>query len=83
MMRSTGVVRSIDQLNRLVIPIELVRTQGFTDNQPLEIYTDADQIILKKYQPGCLFCGSCEDVISHKGKNICRACAAELKGRVG
>jgi len=83
MMRSTGVVRKIDDLNRLVIPKEITRTHDFEDNQALEVYTDGENIVLRKYRPGCCFCGSCEDVVNYKGKNICRACLAELKGRVG
>jgi len=53
------------------------------EKDALEIYVDADRIILKKYEPACIFCGNAENVSNHKGKNICRSCAGELKGRVG
>ncbi len=80
MMKSTGVVRKVDELGRIVIPIELRRTMGI---DALEIYTDGDQIILKKYEPGCLFCGNIEGVINFEGKNICRTCAGEIGKWVG
>lgn len=80
MMKSTGVVRKVDELGRIVLPIELRRTMGI---DALEIYTDGDQIILKKYEPGCLFCGNVEGVINHQGKNICRKCAGEIGKWVG
>jgi transcriptional pleiotropic regulator of transition state genes len=83
MMRSRGVVRKVDELGRITIPIELRRTMDIDDGDALEIYVDSDKIILKKYVPGCLFCSSYEDVINYKGKNICRACLAELRKRVG
>ena len=83
MMRSIGVTRRVDELGRIVIPIELRRTMSIEEKDALEIFVDGDQIILKKYVPGCLFCGSCDDVINYKGKNICRACLAELGKRVG
>lgn len=78
-MKSTGIVRKVDELGRVVIPIELRRTLDIAEKDALEIYVDGDQIILKKYAPACLFCGQAKDVESFKGKNICPACFAELK----
>ncbi|MDN5331703.1 MAG: AbrB family transcriptional regulator, transcriptional pleiotropic regulator of transition state [Tepidanaerobacteraceae bacterium] len=78
-MKSTGVVRKVDELGRVVIPIELRRTLDINEKDALEIYVDTDRIILKKYQPGCIFCGSAENIINFKGKNICKDCASELK----
>ncbi|KXG77855.1 Transition state regulatory protein AbrB [Fervidicola ferrireducens] len=78
-MKSTGVVRKVDELGRVVIPIELRRTLDINEKDALEIYVDTDRIILKKYQPGCIFCGSAENIITFKGKNICEDCASELK----
>ena len=66
-MKATGIVRKVDDLGRIVLPIELRRT--------LHI----DIIILKKYEPACIFCGSAVDVINHNGKNICRNCIEDLK----
>ena len=83
MMKSTGITRKIDELGRIVIPMELRRTMNIEEKDALEIYTDGDRIILKKYQPACVFCGDAEDVINHKGKNICKGCLVDLAKAVG
>lgn len=80
-MKSIGVVRKLDELGRIVIPIELRRTLDIAERESLEIYVDGEQIILKKYQPACIFCGEGRDVINYKGKNICRNCLSEMKSR--
>jgi transcriptional pleiotropic regulator of transition state genes len=78
-MKSTGVVRKIDQLGRIVLPIELRRTLDINIGDALEIYTEGEQIVLKKYQPACIFCGEAEGVVNYKGKNICKSCLKELR----
>ena len=78
-MKSTGIVRKIDGLGRIVLPMELRKTLNIDVKDPLEIYVDGEQIILKKYQPDCLFCGSANDEKNYKGKNICSKCIQELK----
>jgi transcriptional pleiotropic regulator of transition state genes len=78
-MKSTGVVRRVDELGRIVIPIELRRTLDIAEKDALEIYVDGEQIILKKYEPACIFCGDARDVINYKGKNICKHCLEEMK----
>lgn len=78
-MKSTGIVRKVDELGRVVIPIELRRTLEIAEKDALEIYVDGEQIILKKYAPACIFCGQAKDVEVFKGKNICPACLEELK----
>lgn len=83
MMKSTGVVRKVDELGRIVIPIELRRTMGIEEKDALEIYVDNEKIILKKYEPACIFCGNAEDVQNYKGKNICRNCLTEIAKAVG
>lgn len=77
-MKSTGIVRKIDDLGRIVLPKELRRTLGIDDKDPLEIFIEDNTIILKKYQPACMFCGNARDVTTYKGKNICPTCAAEI-----
>ncbi len=77
-MKSTGIVRRVDELGRIVLPIELRRTLGINERDSLEIYVDNTQIILKKYEPACVFCGSADDIKVHKNKNICAACIKEL-----
>ena len=80
-MKSTGIVRREDELGRIVLPIELRRTLDITERDSLEIYVDGSSIILKKYQPACIFCDDAKDVVSYKGKNICAKCLKELKER--
>ena len=78
-MKSTGIVRKVDELGRVVIPIELRRTLNIGEKDALEIYVDGPQIILKKYEPACIFCGQAKDIHNFKGKNICPSCVEELK----
>jgi transcriptional pleiotropic regulator of transition state genes len=78
-MKSTGVTRQIDELGRFVLPVEIRRALNINLKDYLEIYAENDRIILKKYQPTCLFCGSEEDNILYEGKRICRACLDKLK----
>ncbi|MGB4041206.1 MAG: AbrB/MazE/SpoVT family DNA-binding domain-containing protein, partial [Bacillota bacterium] len=61
-MKSTGIVRKVDELGRVVIPIELRRTMQIAEKDPLEIYVDGEKIILKKYEPACIFCGDASNV---------------------
>lgn len=79
-MKSTGIVRKVDELGRIVIPKELRRTLNIEEKDSLEIYVDGEQIILRKYEPSCIFCGDARDVINYKGKNICKKCLKELRG---
>ena len=78
MMKSTGIVRKVDELGRIVLPIELRRTLGIDEKDPLEIYVDQDKIILKKYEPACVFCGNAGDNQLFHGKNVCRECAMAM-----
>ena len=78
-MKSTGIVRRVDELGRIVLPIELRRTLNIAEKDSLEIYVDGASIILKKYEPTCIFCGDSKNVTNYKGKNICAGCVKELK----
>jgi transcriptional pleiotropic regulator of transition state genes len=78
-MKSTGIVRKVDELGRIVLPIELRRTLDVAEKDALEIYVDGNTIILKKYEPACIFCGDAKDVENYKGKNICPNCLKEMK----
>ncbi|WP_027717134.1 AbrB/MazE/SpoVT family DNA-binding domain-containing protein [Desulfovirgula thermocuniculi] len=77
-MKSTGVVRKVDELGRIVIPIELRRTLGIDEKDAMEIYVDNEKIILKKYEPACIFCGNASDVKHFRGKLVCKNCAMEM-----
>lgn len=83
MLKATGMVRKVDELGRIVIPIELRRTLDIAEKDALEIYVDTERIILKKYQPDCILCGNAEDVINYKGKNLCKSCLVELSKQIG
>ena len=78
-MKSTGIVRKVDELGRVVLPMELRRTLDIAEKDPLEIYVDGNTIILKKYEPACIFCNNAKDVENYKSKNICQDCLKELK----
>ncbi len=78
-MKSTGIVRKIDELGRIVLPKEIRKTFDLKEKDPVEIYTEEDKIVLIKYQPACIFCGDAGDVIFFAGKRICRSCIEKLK----
>lgn len=77
-MKSTGIVRNIDELGRMVVPKEIRERLGIANNDPVEIFVRDDEIIMKKYFPVCHFCGSKESLTLFKGKNICTECRTEL-----
>ena len=79
-MKSTGIVRKIDELGRVVIPKELRKTLNIGEGDPIGFYVEGEQIILKKYEPNCIFCGQADEIINYKGKNICRKCLEQIKG---
>ena len=77
-MKTTGIVRKVDELGRVVLPIELRRTLEIAEKDPLEIYVEGDSIILRKHSEHCIFCGSNSDLVEFKGKLVCRNCLEEL-----
>jgi len=80
-LKSTGMVRKIDDLGRIVLPIELRAVLGIKTKDPLEIFVDehAASIILVPYRPGCVFCASMEDLVELHGKKVCRGCVGKAK----
>ena len=78
-MKATGIVRPVDPLGRVVIPVKLRRTLNIKTDDSLEVFVDGDFIMLKKYEPACIFCGNAKDVENIHGKNVCRNCLDELK----
>ncbi len=78
-MKSTGILRKIDELGRFVIPMEIRNKLEISTNDSLEIYVEGTSIVLKKHQPDCVFCGSSKNVTPYKGKNICEKCLNEMK----
>jgi transcriptional pleiotropic regulator of transition state genes len=77
-MKSTGIVRKIDTLGRIVLPKELRNTLDIAENDSIEIYIDAENIIFRKYNPGCIMCGEVLNVKNFKGKNICNTCVTNI-----
>ena len=80
-MKSTGIVRKIDELGRVVIPMEMRRSMAIEDGDAFEIFVDEDRIVLSKYTPFCVFCGSSDGLVDYHGKRVCKACRAELGAR--
>ena len=81
-MKSTGIVRKIDDLGRIVLPIEQRRILEIGDRDSLEIFIEDNMLILKKYQPACIFCGNAKDVMTFKGRNICPNCIHEINNKL-
>ena len=79
-MKSTGIVRKVDDLGRIVLPIELRRTLDIAERDSLQIFVSEDNIILKKYQPSCVFCNSSKNLLAYKGKNVCTSCSSAIGG---
>ena len=77
-MKSTGIVRRLDELGRLVIPIEIRNKLNITERDPIEIYVDGSNIILNKYEGTCIFCGNNKNLTEYKAKNICSSCLKKL-----
>ena len=77
-MKSTGIVRKVDELGRIVLPIELRRTLDIGEKDSLEIYVDGGNVILHKYHPACVFCGKTEGIVEYEDKNICPECIQKI-----
>lgn len=77
-MKSTGIIRRVDELGRVVIPIEIRNQFNIVEKDPIEIYVDGSSIILKKFEPNCIFCGSNQDLLTYHDKLICSECANKI-----
>lgn len=77
-MKSTGIVRKMDELGRVVIPIEIRNQFNIAEKDPVEIYVDGSSIVLKKYEPNCIFCGNTENLIDYNDKLICEDCSKKI-----
>ncbi len=81
-MKSTGIVRRVDELGRVVIPMELRRNLDIEHKDGIEILVEYDKIILHKYEPACVFCGNANDITSFRGKNVCKKCIADIGEKI-
>lgn len=77
-MKSTGIVRKVDELGRVVIPIEIRNKFDISEKDPLEIYVDGSSIVLKKFESSCIFCGNTKNLTAYKNKLICNKCAEKI-----
>ena len=77
-MKATGIIRKVDDLGRIVLPIELRRTLDIAERDELEIFMEGDRIVLRKYEPACIFCGSDRSLTTYCSKNVCGECAGKL-----
>lgn len=81
-LKSTGIVRKVDELGRIVIPKELRKVFDIKEKDALEIFTSNDAIVLKKYAPFCTFCGASDNLVKFSGKSVCTHCISNLKKEV-
>lgn len=77
-MKSTGIVRKLDELGRVVLPMEMRNTLDINPKDPIEIFVEGNEIILRKYEPNCIFCGSSDNNVLLNGKRVCRKCIEKL-----
>lgn len=77
-MKATGIIRRVDELGRVVIPIEIRNKLEIAEKDPIEIYVDGSSIVLKKYEPNCVFCGNSKNLTTYKDKLICSKCAQKI-----
>ena len=77
-MKSTGIIRKVDELGRIVLPIELRRTLDIAERDELEIYMENDRIVLQKFAPSCVFCASSRGLVTYRGKNVCQECIRNM-----
>lgn len=79
-MKTTGIIRKVDSLGRIVLPSQLRRTMGLKAGDDVEILVDDGRIILQKFSPACIFCGGSQSLVSYRGKVVCRACCRAISG---
>lgn len=77
-MKSTGIIRRMDELGRVVIPIEIRNQFDIAEKDPMEIYVDGSSIILKKFEPNCIFCGNTKNLLEYNKKLICEKCKNKI-----
>jgi len=82
-MKATGVVRKVDELGRIVIPSELRKTMHVGQGDSFELFTESDTVILKKYEPGCVFTGAMENLVEYRGRKVSKSAVREMAEMVG
>lgn len=77
-MKATGIVRKLDDLGRVVLPKELRQTLGFSEGDSIEIFTQGHTVLLRRYEPLCVFCGNGGPMVLHHGRQVCQSCRLHL-----
>jgi len=77
-MKSTGIIRKVDDLGRVVLPIEFRRVLDISERDELEIFLENDRIVMQKFEPVCVFCGRAQELVTFNRKNVCRACIQKM-----
>ncbi|HAN21368.1 MAG: AbrB family transcriptional regulator [Clostridiales bacterium GWF2_36_10] len=77
-MKSTGIVRRVDEFGRISLPVEMRKTMGLEEKSPVEFFVDGNTIVIKKYSPSCVFCGETETVVEYLGRLVCTNCIKTL-----
>jgi len=80
-MKSTGMVRKVDELGRIVLPAEIRQNLDIQVKDAIEIFTEGERIILQKYQPSCIFCNNVDNVVYFQDKRVCNECIEKLKNQ--
>ena len=77
-MKATGIIRKVDELGRIVLPIETRRSLDIVERDEIEIFVEEDRIILQKFEHACVFCGSSSALVNFQNKNICAECVSKI-----
>ena len=77
-MKATGIIRKVDELGRVVIPVEIRNLFNISEKDPIDISVDDDRIILRKYEDSCIFCGKTENLVKYEGKLVCKNCSTKI-----
>ncbi len=77
-MKSLGMIRRVDELGRIVLPVEFRRNLNIEERDELEIYMETDRIVIEKFEPLCIFCSSSRDLVTYSGKNVCQSCIRKM-----
>lgn len=78
-MKSTGILKSVDELGRIVLPKKMRENLDIDIRDEVELFVEGDRIILQKYMPACIFCGAEQNIVFFNGKRLCMACLESLK----
>lgn len=82
-MKDTGVVRKLDELGRITLPMELRKSLGLKEKDALQIFVDGERIVLERYAPSDIFTGSMDDLIEYHGKKVSKESIKELAKLAG